>query len=117
LAVATSQPPGEERHVASAFSVGASLPGFPSALGCSGVPSGGLQGGTMSGVAGEGLGQHRGRLCSQGWALTGRFWDIPHWDSPCGAVASSRAGSVPSVVTGPGLAFSQIIGKLQCCWV
>lgn len=39
---------------------------------------------------------------------------LSSWESPHGAVSSSHAGSVLSVVIGPGLIFSRIVWKLQC---
>lgn len=54
-------------------------------------------------------------MCAPGWTLTQCSGDNPA-GSPHRAV-SGHAGSVLSVVTGPGLAFTQMIWKLQCCWV
>lgn len=54
-------------------------------------------------------------ICAPGWALTQCFGDAPA-GSPHGAV-SGNASSVLPVVTGPGLVFTQMIWKVQCCWV
>lgn len=50
-----------------------------------------------------------------GWALTQCFGDTPAGSSQ--RAVSDHISSVLSLVTGPGLVFTQMIWKVQCCWV
>lgn len=121
-----------EYHIVSTHACQASLPGFPSALGYTRVwqythsyqsawwhrvgQASARDGVAKAGLVGTVVFRRLFTgMCAPGWTLTQCSGDNPA-GSPHRAV-SGHAGSVLSVVTGPGLAFTQMIWKLQCCWV
>lgn len=130
--MATPQPFHTEHHVVSTRACQASLPGFSSALGYTRVwqhtqscqsawwhrvgQASARDGVTKVGLVGPVVFRRLSTgMDAPGCALTQGFGDSPA-GSPHRAV-SGHAGSVLSVVTGPGLVFTQMIWKLQCCWV
>lgn len=116
-------------HVVSTHACQASLPGFSSALGYTGVwqhtqscqwhcagQASARDGVAKAGLVGTVVFRRLSTgMCAPGWALTQCFGDTPA-GSPHRAVPGC-ASSVLSIVTGPGLVFTQMIWKVQCCWV